>query len=401
MLRPWLFRVLLAGVFCSGVAVACHDGVSSHVEAPIYVGTRAPPFGVDARGDDAGFDAGEAGLVGDGASPDLVRSAPRPPFARNVILFIGDGMGFHQVEAARRFLNGNTAPLVMETLPTKSKMWTLNASGGITDSAAGATAFATGRKVSNEVLSLAIPGDGGAVPTALELRKTLGAATGLVTRETPVVDATPAAFAAHQSSRYSYAQIANDILNKTKPDFIAGQATFDADNRAAVAAGYKAVQFPWDSVAAANWLPGTTKVSWLYDQEPPPLSEVTKAALELLSRSPVGFFLMVENEGTDTAGHAHDLKHVVESVLELDRAVAAAVAWMGTRADTLIIVTADHETGALTLADEPPIAGVLPRHTFGDSWHTGWAVPIFATGIGAAQFPSEIQNNELFRWLAP
>jgi alkaline phosphatase len=399
MVRPWLFRHLLSGFVCSVVVVGCHDVDSNRTEPPHFVGDRSPSLRQNAAAD-AGHTAAVAGTVSD-SSVDVPRTAPRVQFARNVILFVGDGMGFAQVEAARRFSNGNLAPLSMETLPSKAKMRTLNATGGITDSAAGATAFATGRKVSNEVLSLAIPGDGGHLATALELRASLGAATGLVTRETPIVDATPAAFAAHQSSRYAYAQIANDILNVTKPDFIAGQATVDADNRAAMAAGYKGVQFPWDSVASVNWRPGTTKVSWLYDQEPPPLSDVTKAALEFLSRSPVGFFLMVENEGTDTAGHAHDLKHVIDSVLELDRAVAAAVAWMGTRTDTLIIVTADHETGALTLADEPPAVGVLPRHTFGDSWHTGWAVPIFATGVGAAQLPSEIQNNELFRWLAP
>lgn len=372
----------------SGLA-ACHEGDHSFREPRLGAGARTP-----------------AGVAEDGGLPgpndaafaaDLRRAAPRPPFARNVILFIGDGMGFAQVEAARRFANGNTAPLTMETLPTKGRMFTRNALGGITDSAAGATAFATGRKVQNEVLGLQLPGGAAPLPTALELRKALGAATGLVTRETPIVDATPAAFIAHQSSRYAYDGIAHDLFDVVRPDFLAAEAVVNADNMVAAAAGYTAIT----EAPTELPMPGAVKLAWLYERTPPALSGVAATAISFLSRNPVGFFLLVENEGTDTAAHAHDLQHVVASVLELDRAVAAAVAWQAGRGDTLIVVTADHETGGLSLADEPPQAGVLPRHSFAETWHTAAPVPLFAAGVGAAQFPAAIENTELFRWLAP
>lgn len=101
--------------------------------------------------------------------------------AKNVILFIGDGMGFGHLRAARCFKNGNPAPLVLETLPESAELTTFSASDAITDSAAGATAMATGRKVYDGVLSVALPGDGSDLLTVLERRKALGNATGLVT----------------------------------------------------------------------------------------------------------------------------------------------------------------------------------------------------------------------------
>ena len=389
---PNFGRTSFIALFALAGMAACHDG-GRFREGSSAVQPRTPSQPVDDGGLSQG---GDAGFGSDG-----MRTAARPPLARNVILFIGDGMGFAQVEAARRFANGNTKPLAMEMLPTHAQMFTHNALGKITDSAAGATAFATGRKVQNEVLALQIPGNGASLPTALELHKARGAATGLVTRETPILDATPAAFMAHQPSRYDYAAIAHDLFAVAQPDFLAALAVSNADNLVAAAAGYLGVIEEWDPVATAALMPGTTKIAWFYERKAPALSDVVSAAVGFLSRNPVGFFLLVENEGTDTAGHARDLAHVVASVLQLDRAVAAAVAWQGGRQDTLIVVTADHETGGLSLADEPPQTGVLPRHTFAESWHTAAPVPLFAAGVGAAQFPAAIENTDLFDWLAP
>ena len=388
-------RVKCLVVLLSLAGHACNEG-DGFREPGLQGDARTPSY----RPEDGGLADGASAEAG-GIRADLRRAAPRPPFARNVILFVGDGMGFPQVEAARRFANGNTQPLAMETLPTRGRMFTRNASSAVTDSAAGATAFATGVKVKNEVLSLHLPGTGAPLRTALELRKEIGAATGLVTRETPILDATPAAFFAHQASRYAYAAIARDLFDIARPDFLAGEAVADADNIVAAAAGYRTITDAWDPLATAGLMPGAAKMAWFYKRTPPELSEVTNAAIAFLSRSPVGFFLMVENEGTDTGGHAHDLQHVIASVLQLDRAVAAAIAWQAGRNDTLIVVTADHETGALSLADEPAAAGVLPGHTFGDSWHTAAPVPLFCGGVGAAALPAAIENTDLFRWLAP
>ncbi|MCG5055291.1 MAG: alkaline phosphatase [Myxococcales bacterium] len=322
--------------------------------------------------------------------------------ARNVVLFIGDGMGFGHLDAARSFANGNTAPLIMETLPVQRRMDTRNALGQITDSAAGATAFATGRKVSNAVLSLALPGDGRPLASALELRQASGAVTGLITRETPIVDATPAAFAAHRPSRYDAAEIAHQILRVTRPDFVAGVAAPFADVTAALEAGYftLAGADPLGFVSIAQ--PGLHRVAWLYeDRHAPPLDELTSTALAFLSRHEGGFFLMVENEGTDTAGHANDLAHIVEAVLTFDRAVARGLAFAQARQDTLVLVTADHETGGVAIDPGTARAGQLPQHSFSTFGHTSDHVPVFAFGPGAEELPQLVQNHELFNWLAP
>lgn len=341
--------------------------------------------------------------VADGGEGDAPL-APRGPQvrARNVILFIGDGMGFGHLDAARSFANGNTAPLVMETLPVQRRMDTRNALGQITDSAAGATAFATGRKVSNAVLSLALPGDGRPLPSALELRQASGAVTGLVTRETPIVDATPAAFAAHRASRYDAAEIAHQIFRVTRPDFVAGVAAPFADVTAALEAGYFTLAGPDPMGVVSVAQPGLHRVAWLYENsQAPPLDELTSTALSFLSRHEGGFFLMVENEGTDTAGHANDLAHIVEAVLTFDQAVARGLAFALARQDTLVLVTADHETGGVAIDPGTARAGQLPQHTFSTFGHTSDHVPVFAFGPGAEELPQLVQNQELFGWLTP
>ena len=117
-----------------------------------------------------------------------------PP--KNVIFFIGDGMGAEAIDAGRYLLNGDTAPLFFETLPHSGWMTHHEFSGNLTDSAAAATAMATGEKVSNEVLSVRLPGSGAELTTLLETFKAQGKRTGLVTLGTPITDATPAAFGA-------------------------------------------------------------------------------------------------------------------------------------------------------------------------------------------------------------
>ena len=145
-------------------------------------------------------------------------SAPKRP--TNVILFIGDGMGPEQVKAASHYAGG---PLSFERLPYHGRAMTWPASNplDVTDSAAAATAMATGMKVSNGVLSVAIPGDGRPLPTILEQFKQMGRSTGLVTT-TYITHATPAAFAAHVASRDKHDLIAQDYLQRTRPDVMLG-----------------------------------------------------------------------------------------------------------------------------------------------------------------------------------
>jgi len=168
------------------------------------------------------------------ASTAPAQQAKQP---KNVILLIGDGMGVGQIEAAGIFANGKTGSLFMESLPFSAQVVTCPAysvSPGasatqpapVTDSAAAATALATGQKVSNSVLSLAIPGDGKPLTSVLEQFAAKGKSTGLVT-SSYLLDATPAAFAAHVKERGMAKEIAADFL-RLRPNVLLGGGYKDA-----------------------------------------------------------------------------------------------------------------------------------------------------------------------------
>lgn len=352
---------------------------------------------------------GDTGDAGTWRAPD--GGAPR----YNVLLFIMDGAGPAQLEAARRV---KQAPLFVDRFASHTLMTTEAAGGVVTDSGAAATAIATGHKVTPYSLGVALPGNGRPLVTALELRQQVGAPVGVATVETPLVDATPAAFVAHQSSRFDEAGVASDYLRRTRPDLIAGGTSSSLGSSQARAAGYVVVDA---EAALAARSPGTDRVAWLYDDARPRLAELTRASLSFLSRGKPGFFLMVETEATDTHGHLNDLAGVVAAILEMDQAVGEAMAWLGDRTDTLIIVTSDHETGGLEL-DEPALdasipdvlqndaaivdasalfGGALPRHRYTTASHTSRPVDVFAIGAAHESILRVTDNTHLFNILAP
>ena len=159
----------------------------------------------------------------------------QPP--RNVVLLIGDGMGPEQVKAANYYQGG---PLSFETMPFQAEVTTYSANSSVTDSGASATALATGVKVNNSVISMAIPGDERELTTLLEYLGDLGRSTGLVTT-TYMTHATPAAFGAHEPSRNYTSNIAVDYLNQTRPDVLLGGGGNGMSAAAAADAGYSLV----------------------------------------------------------------------------------------------------------------------------------------------------------------
>ena len=339
-----------------------------------------------------------------GAFPYLCAEPPSGgPHAKVVILFIGDGMAGAQINAARMFGNGNTAPLTLETLPHVATVRTVNTSAldgtGITDSAGAGTALATGTRVDNNVISRALPGDGSDLTTALEVQASRGRRTGLVTAATHISDATPAAFGAHADSRYNYAEIAEAYLTQTRPNVLFGQPQTGITPEAAQAAGY-AVATNAEELHALD--PDiTTHVSGQFAlAAAPTLSEQVAVALQILAQEQAGFFLLVEHEGSDTGGHAADLSMVIDSIMELDDAVETALAWATGRDDVLIVVGGDHETGGLVVEELDPIAGELPDHCFTTSAHTARDVPYFAVGVGAERVTGNLDLTDLFALLA-
>ena len=324
-----------------------------------------------------------------------------PP--KNVILFIGDGMGFGQVEAAGIYAHGLAGTLSFEQFGHTGQMTTYAADSNVTDSAAAATAIATGRKVNNGVISVAIPGDGGPLETLLEYFKKQGKSTGLVTT-TYITHATPAAFGAHQSSRGNYSQIGDDYFKLTRPNILMGGGGNGISIASALEAGYTVVT---NLVQLQDVKPERTKMlAGLFGKdhlpyevdglgELPHLSQMTEVALHILDNDSDGFFLMVEGGRIDHAGHGNDLERCIGETIEFGKAVETAMVWAKTHLNTLILVTADHETGGLAVVDgnEP---GELPNVTWSTKGHTGVPVPIYAWGQNAEMVVEEMDNTDIF-----
>ena len=340
-----------------------------------------------------------------GCIPELTNSAEwtNGSSAKNVIFIIGDGMGFEQVKAAGMYANGKPGTLSFETMPYNGQVTTYAADNAVTDSAAGATAMATGVKVNNGVISMKIPGDGVELRTMLEHYKEKGKAVGLVST-THISHATPAAFGAHEPSRGNYAQIIEDYLNQTKPEVLMGGAKFITPS-AASDAGYTVVTdrqellaLDTDKVKQLSGQFGNDNLPYEYDGigNLPHLSDMVVAAIGILDNDPDGFFLMIESGKIDHAGHANNLKQNIFETIELSNAVEKTLEWSNGRKDTLLIVTADHETGGLKVTETNPAKTKFPKVEWKTTGHTSINVPIYAWGVGAEQFSGVMDNTDFF-----
>jgi alkaline phosphatase len=321
--------------------------------------------------------------------------------ARHVILFIGDGMGPVQVQVGTLFAG---EALSFETMPYRATMTTGAANAPVTDSAAAGTAMATGRKANNGVISQALPGDGAARQTILEvLQERQGRRTGLVTTAF-LTDATPAVFGAHEESRGLWSEIAADYLTASRPEVLLGGGGNGLTPAAAEDAGY-AVATNWAELlvfttngaerVAGLFGEGSMPYAWDGLGDLPTLEEMTEVALGALSGATNGFFLMVEGGLIDHACHIHDLNRCIAEVLAFSRAVALVTNWAAGRADTLVVVTADHETGGLQVVQDMG-AGTNPVVSWSTGGHTATPVPVYAWGAGAERVTNVIDNTGIF-----
>ncbi len=322
--------------------------------------------------------------------------------AKNVILLIGDGMGLEQIKAAGMFKNGLSETLFFENFQYQGEVITTNIYDEITDSAAAGTAMATGTKVENGRISQNYPGDGVDLPTFLEIAAQHNASTGLVTTTT-ISHATPATFGSHVPSRNNYLDIINAYINQTKPNVLFGGAQY-VDPIMPQASGYLTIEnsvelSAIDTEASNNvWGQfGETHLPYEWDGlgNLPHLSETTQVALDILANNPDGFFLMVEGGRIDHAGHSNDIKRNIFETIEFANAAETVFNWAKDRNDTLIIVTADHETGGLEVTQNNGL-GIFPDVIWRTTGHTAQNVPVFSWGVNSHLLTDTIDNTEIF-----
>lgn len=333
---------------------------------------------------------------------------------KNVILFIGDGMGDEHIKAAGSYFYGST-DLAFTRFPVQGIMQTSSYGGLVTDSAAAATAMATGVKTNNGMIGRGP--DGEDLNSITYLSRLAGKSTGIVT-DVSISHATPAGFSAHADSREQLNRIVDSMLSRSRPHLIMGGA-LEINADWASYKGYSVfdqIDYFRESLESGN-LPdrisgqfGSYQLPWADgpDEGLPRLSDLVVWALEYLTakKNEAGFFLMVEAGKIDWAAHQEDLYRVVHEVKALEDAVVKANEFLAQRqiADTLVIVTADHETGGLKLKmNEVGPSGILPSHQWtgpgansGNVGHTGEAVRVFAKGPGAQLFEGEYENTEIF-----
>ncbi|WP_308470535.1 MULTISPECIES: alkaline phosphatase [unclassified Arthrobacter] len=378
------------------------------------------------------------------------------PSAQNVILMVGDGMGPGQREAIRLALVGLTGELEMDSMPAAGRVHTNSADPGtfVTDSAAAATAMATGVKTYNGAIGVDI--DQRPVTTALEVAEELGKSTGLVTTSN-VTDATPAAFGSHVLDRDEQSAIARQFLESSRPEVILGggedywypeghpgrypdnpaedpsEESAGTEGNLVEQAQSMGYEYVWDlaglQAADSSMVLGLFANEEMFQygddvearyQPTVPLTDMTAKALELLTSGNEGFFLMVEEEGIDAFSHVNNAELTIESGIEFDRSVALAKDFAEQDGETLLIVVGDHQTGGMTIesvdvpepGEEPdesgdgpsaedgplPVAGA--EQEFMVDWstggHTALDVPLTAMGPGSDLLTGVYENTRIF-----
>jgi len=338
------------------------------------------------------------GLLSYQAVYSAERETPNQPTVKNIIFMIGDGMGASQVYAG---MNKKAGGLALERASYSGFSKTYSANDYITDSAAGGTALACGVKTANGMIGM--DRQGNIHKSMLTLAAEKGMKTGVVVTSS-VTDATPASFLAHQRKRSMHEEIAMDILKSDVDVLIGGgRQYFEKRNdklNLMVQLKEKGYHTPvsLDEIKAVT----TGKIAALvaegnlpfYSTRGDVLPQYVEKAIQLLDNKEQGFFLMVEGSQIDFCGHRNEGAEMVNEMIDFDNAVKVAFDYADKHPNTLVIVTADHETGGAYLTDGNIDTGEV-KVKFGTKGHTGVMVPVFSYGAQAHLF-SGIQDNTSF-----
>jgi len=315
---------------------------------------------------------------------------------KNVVFIIGDGMGLAHIYAGM-VANGNH--LEMERFKNVGFSKTYSANNFTTDSGAGGTALSSGVKTKNGMIGMT-PDSVPAV-SILEIADKNGLSTGMVTT-CDITHATPASFIAHQPSRKMTEEIAADFLKTDIDVFIGGgrknfekrddkrnltdelkskgyNIAYTLDEVKKVKSGKLAAMLSDEHIAA-------------YPLRAEMLPESVVAALDILDNNKKGFFMMIEGSQIDWAAHDNNADQIAKEVLDLDSTIGKVLDFARKNKNTLVIVTADHETGGFTM----PMGNIAKKEftaAFSTKGHSGVLVPVFAFGPGAENFTGFMENT--------
>jgi alkaline phosphatase len=316
---------------------------------------------------------------------------------KNVILLIGDGMGLAQVFQLIA-VQDNTA---FQRFQYFGFSRTQSANKFITDSGAGGTALATGKKTNNSYISVS-PDTKEPIETLIETANKNNYATGVVVT-CALTHATPASFLAHSDNRNKYEEIAESILN-THPTLMIGGGRNNFEKRkdgrnlsdSLRKQGFNVVYSFNDMLAQKN----EKLAALLFDEHPVSMQNgrgnyetpAVEKALELLSQNQNGFFLMVEGSQIDWECHNNDIKGLVAEMQDFNDVLNAVLDFAEKDGNTLVVVTADHETGGLVpMNNDKEYPTTYAQWTWFD--HTAVMVPVYAYGKGAQNFAGIYHNT--------
>ena len=331
------------------------------------------------------------------ASCNTKKKVEDPPKAVNVIYMIGDGTALPQVFAS---ILASGKDLAFTQFPYIGILDTRAANKDITDSAAGGTALASDAKTNNGMIGM--NPDTLAVETILETLHDQGKSTGVVVTSY-VTHATPASFVAKVPKRSMYEDIAVQMAESEKLNLMIGgglkhfnqrKDSIDLIQRMETELGWKV----YDTLYGIDT--DCKKYAVLANDGHMPqmpdrgnfLPEAVKIAIETLDKNEKGFFLMVEGSQIDFACHANDSAYMVDECVDFSNAIQVALDYAKEKGNTLVLVTADHETGGLTM---PDLEGKYTNVSFhySTSSHTCLPVILYAYGPGAELFSGWMQNN--------
>lgn len=310
---------------------------------------------------------------------------------KNIILLIGDGNGLTQISSST-LANGGT--LTLTQLKSIGLIKTQAADDFTTDSAAAGTALATGEKTNNRAIG--VNSNGQAVPNIIEILSAQGFVSGCITTDN-LTGATPSSFYAHRIDRADMKGIRSDLLQSKFSLLVGGGAAEFEDVKGTL--GFSIL----DNVNAIG-LSKEDKVCYFVSKQDVPsvlqgrknlLAEATKNGLQFLQAKEKPFFLMVEAAQIDSYGHHNSVSGIVSEGIDFDRAITEAIKFADANENTLVIITADHETSGFSIPQgnlkDKMIEGDFTTHD-----HTGTMVPIFAYGPKSNVFQGVYENNEVF-----